>query len=157
MRKFFHRVKPTDPLLTSRWLDVAAGTNWLLYTAYALATIVAPLMTFTTAGAPRWYQLTWAIVFGLSSLTAGLAAFSIFHEGKASKLVKKRTERDALLIMASLIAVYAILLIIVVALGYGDRFPQLIFVLSVFPFPIYRIGHLNHRIRLMFMPNKASQ
>lgn len=149
MRKLFHRIKPSDPLLTTRWLDVTCGAAWVAYVAYSLATILSPPMTFSLAGAPSWYSLIWSAGVGLAAAVAAIAAHWLFYDGRASLLFKKRLERDALAILLGFILIYEVLLIDVVTHGDYSRLAQIFNVLATLPLPIFRIVHLNGRIRRM--------
>lgn len=156
-KRLFRLVKPSDPLLVTRWFDVASGATWFLYVAYAAATLLSPLLTFKMAGAPPWYPVIWSIGAGGSALLAALGAHWIFYDGKAGLLVKKRLERDSLWALIAFMCIYELLLIDVVVHGALERLAQIFLFAALLPLPFFRIAHLNHRIRGMRIQPKVGQ
>lgn len=147
MKNLLRRVKPSDPLLTTRWFDVISGGTWLIAFFYSICTLVAPLPTFSYAGAPSWYSMVWSLGVGTSALVAAISAHWIFYDGGLDRITKKRLERDALLILGGFTVIYGILVVVDLFHGYGVLLSQTFRVIETLPLLVFRIHHLNGRIR----------
>lgn len=155
-KRLFRRVRPSDPLLTSRWLDVTCAVMWALYLVYALATLISPLQTFELAGAPDWYAFVWSIGVAGTAGTATLAAHWMFYDGRVGLLFKKRLERDALTAFMAFMVLYGLLLVDVVIHGSIARLAQIVIVALALPLPTFRVFHLRRRIRALVMAGELT-
>lgn len=143
-------IRPRDPLLTTRWFDVSCVTLWITYALWALASMIARIPTFKIVQAPSWYEISWSMMILLSALTAGLAGASIFFRvPRIRQVTKKRIERDALAIFCGTIAIYHAIVGLVAFSGDGSRFALFFITFSYYIMPVFRMYHLNRRIRAL--------
>lgn len=145
----------TDPIVATRELDLAAGTTWLFYALWGLFSALSDLTVFQSY--QQWeqrYPTIWGGTVGLTSLAAAVscyATFFIWHTDIPSRIRAKRFERFGLWAMLGLIAVYPITLLVQGDSSGNIRVDILALSLSFFPFMIFRIRHLKHRIAQLFV------
>lgn len=146
----YSEVKPSDPLLTTRWFDVASMGLWLSYAMWAISSLIVAIPTFHAFDAPHWYQIGWAVLIGGSSLVAGLAAASIFFRiPHLKQITKKRVERDALGVFLGMLMIYHALIALLAFTGDNARFALFFLTCSYYVMPAFRMYHLNRRIKTL--------
>lgn len=143
-------VKPSDPLLTTRWFDLASALLWLSYAFWAIAAVLQQLPIFHLVGAPHWYGLVWAGAIGVTSLAAGIGAVLIFFRvPKLAQITKKRIERDALAVFTTLIFIFHAVLAWTILSGHWIYFASFFVACSYYVMPLFRMYHLNRRIKIL--------
>lgn len=143
-------IKPSDPLLTTRWFDVTAAVLWAIYAIWGIAAFLSQLPSFQFVGAPHWYGAAWAGAVGVTALVASLAATSIFFDIRhLAQVTKKRIERDALAVFCALIFVIHVVSIWTFFSGHWAYFANVFLTFSYYIVPAFRIYHLSRRIRVL--------
>jgi len=142
------QIKPSDPLIVDRWLDVAYITLWFVYGLWGVASLILGLPTITQF-TPDWYQTAWSGVIGCLSITAAILAALVFFETKWMRQITKKTlERGVVYILVSFVGIYPILLIL--RSVDGDLLKtgaQAVMAFSFLIFPILRVHLLSKRIK----------
>lgn len=144
------QIKPSDPLIVDRYLDVAYVTLWFIYGLWGVTTFLLGLPTITQF-TPDWYQTAWSGTIGCLAISASLLAALIFFETPWMRQVtKKYLERSIVYALMAFIAVYPVLLLlraingdILITLGSS------IITVSYLVFPALRIRILNGRIKAL--------
>lgn len=147
MRKPKILVRPSDPLLLDRMIDVCAAAYWLVYTLWAILAGVLGIATITHA-AGEFYNFMWSAGIGTFSLVALLTSISLFFDfgERFAPPFKKKVELYAVRCLIILIAVYPVLLFLSAFGGDTVRAPSAVLSLSYLIFPIFRTYVLKKRI-----------
>lgn len=145
------QIKPSDPLIVDRWLDVAYVALWFIYGLWGVTTLVLGLPTIAKF-APDWYQTAWSGVIGLLAITASILAMLIFFDTSKwlSQITKKKSERTIVWVLCCFVAVYPVLLLLRAIDGEGEKTAGLfILLISYIIFPALRIHILSKRIKAL--------
>lgn len=142
------QIKPSDPLIVDRWLDVAYVTLWFSYGLWGVVSLIAGLPTITQF-APDWYQTAWSGAIGLLAITAAILATLIFFDTKWMKqITKKILERGIVYVLCSFLGIYPFLLALRSLDGEAHKTAGLsVLILSFLIFPALRIHILSKRIK----------
>lgn len=144
------QIKPSDPLIVDRWLDVAYVALWFTYGLWGVTTLILGLPTIQQF-TPQWYQTAWSGAIGLLAITASLLAALIFFETKWIRQITKKTlERAIDGILCTFLGIYPLLLILRSIDGDFARTAGLsVLILSFLIFPLLRIHILTKRIKAL--------
>ena len=145
------QMKPSDPLILDRWVDVAYVALWFIYGLWGVTTLIVGLPTITQFAAD-WYQPAWSGVIGLLAITASILAALIFFDTSRwlSQLTKKKLEKTTVWLLCCFVAVYPALLMLRTINGEGEKTGGLsILLLSYIIFPLLRIHILGMRIKAL--------
>lgn len=154
-------LRPSDPLILDRWLDVAYIMLWISYGVWGVVTAWFGIPTFTQLTSET-YQTIWSGALGLLALAAAVMALLVFFDTPwMLQISKKRAEHALVICIIPFITVYPILLVIRVAEGDHERVAgTLVLRISYLIFPILRVYILRGRIKklkdaLVVVPNGA--
>jgi hypothetical protein len=142
-------VRPSDPLLTNRWGNLAFGMIWLLdgIWGFVSATFRIPTLSLST---PHWYEVLWSTGMTIAGLTAAFGCLSVFFRTPwLSLLNKKRVELYGLYWLTGFVGIYIILLFYFgwIADPHDPGRASLSIVAIQFAImPLLRIYQLNRRI-----------
>lgn len=142
------QIKPSDPLIVDRWLDVAYVALWFSYGLWGAITLVVGLPTITQF-TPDWYQTAWSGAIGLLSITAAILASLIFFDTKWMKqITKKMLERSITVVLCAFLGIYPFLLALRSLDGEAHKTAGLsVLILSFLIFPVLRLHILTKRIK----------
>lgn len=151
------QLKPSDPVVVDRWLDVAYFFLWLIYGAWGVFSVVVGLPTVQNF-ASESYQTIWSGMIGVLALTAAaMIVLVFFRTSWMAQITKKRIERGAVIALTAFVFVYPILLGLRAAEGEIVKVgPSSLLAVSYIIFPIYRIWVLRNRIRSLRLVANAS-
>jgi len=143
-------VKPSDPLITDRWLDVAYVVYWLIFGLWGITSLLFGLPTVQML-TTDWYQTTWSGCIGVLASLAGVLALLVFIDTPRLKQVtKKRAEFATVAVLVVFVFVYPVLLVVRAADGETSRVgAAAVLAVSYFVFPILRLHLLRVRIKRM--------
>lgn len=142
-------VRPSDPLLTNRWGNLAFGLTWLVdgLWGYVSASFRIPTLSLST---PHWYEVLWSTGMTLAGLVAAFGCLSVFFKTPwISLLNKKRIELYGLYWLAGFIGIYIVLLFYfgwISPVHDPGRASLSIVAVQFLIWPVLRIYQLNRRI-----------
>lgn len=142
----------TDPIRANREIDLTSILIWLCLGMFGFFTITQHASVFTRAATPDFYQAMWGGTVGLFATTAaaaGIVSFYTPHTKYDRRILTKRTERFALFVLTSVIAIYPVFLLIYGGEN-GPRLDIFCLALALLPLPIWRIRHLKTRINDLY-------
>lgn len=144
------QVKPSDPLIVTRWLDVAYILLWFVYGLWGVFSVIVGLPTLNML-TPDWYQTVWSGFIGILSLTACvLASLVFFHTPWFKQISKKRAEFATVCALLAFVVIYPVLLVVRAADGDLSRVgPSAVLAISYLIFPVLRLYFLRGRIKLL--------
>lgn len=142
------QIKPGDPLILDRWVDVAYVGLWFSFGLWGVITLLVGLPTITQF-TPDWYQTAWSGSIGLLAITASIVSSLIFFDTPWMKqYTKKYIERALAIPLCAFIGVYPVLLILRTLDGDAYKTAGLsALILGFVIFPALRIHILNVRIK----------
>lgn len=147
MKKFLAKLR--EPIFTNRGLDLLAVLSWLCFAWWGIASVFVSIPSIARA-ADGLYELAWGAGIGVLALMAAIAAASTFFTiPHVSRVVKKQIEMVCLYPMAGLISVYPAVVITQAAAGNPDLVAVSGIAVYYLAFPIFRIVHLNGRIKAL--------
>lgn len=144
------QVRPSDPLILDRWIDVAYFFQWLIYGFWGIASVILGLGTVKDL-ASQWYQYAWSGTIGMLSATAATMVFlAFFHTSFIRQITKKRIEFCTVIVLNVFILVYPVLLIIRSIEGEFLKTGAIaVLAIGYLIFPILRLHILRKKIRLL--------
>lgn len=144
---FLHKIR--EPIITNRGLDLLAALSWLSFAWWGLASTVASLPSMAAASSDL-YETVWGGSIGLLGLVASFAAVATFFRIPGfSRVTKRHVEFAALLLLTGCIAVYPLVLTTQSVGGNEDRIAAAGLAFYYLLFPIWRLIHLNCRIKAL--------
>lgn len=140
-------MRPSDPLLVTRELDVAYAVAWAIFAAWGFLATVNGLETITVLVGPV-FNFIWSLGIALLSSVAAFMSIMLFFKTKTSQIAKKRIELAATWGLLFLIAVYPMYLGIRTVVTENNNLwaSTAIAVLYVWV-PFFRIRNLRYRIK----------
>lgn len=149
--------KPSDPIITNRWLDVAYVFLWVIYAMWGTLVFFAGLPTIATQS-PGWYEPLWSVCIATLSALAAIFALSLFLKvPKISQVRKKKLEQGTVIALTAFVAIYPILLVTAAFGGDQIRMANSILAFSYLVFPIFRVYLLRQRIKSYELAQKELQ
>lgn len=143
-------VRPSDPLIADRWLDVAYVIYWFIFGGWGITSIILGLPTVQML-TTDWYQTAWSGGIGaLATLAGALALLVFFDTPRFKQISKKRAEQATVWVLGVFILIYPVLLIVRAGDGQQNRVgAAAVLALSYLVFPALRIHLLRGRIKRM--------
>ena len=147
------QVKPSDPLILDRWVDIAYLALYLIYAAWAIFSVVIGLPTVMTLASDA-YQIAWSGTIGILCLVAaGSAALTFFYVPHMRQITKKRVEFASVFTLWFFIIVYPVLLVVRAIDGeLSVTGPAAVLAISYLIFPTLRLWILHNRIQTLKPP-----
>lgn len=140
-------MRPSDPLLVTREIDVWFAAIWTIFAAWGYLAVTHGLETITLA-AGSLFNFLWALTIALLSTVAAISAGALFLKTGLSQVAKKRIELAAAWGLVFLISVYPVYLGIRTVITDNSNLQastvlSLLYVLV----PVIRIRNLRYRIK----------
>lgn len=146
-QKFRLLMRPGDPLLVTREIDVFFAIAWAIFASWGYLAVFHGLETITLAAGPL-FNFLWALSIALLSTIATLASVFLFFRTSASQVTKKRIELAAAWGLVFLIAVYPVYLgIRTVVTDNNNLWASTVLSLLYLLIPVFRIRNLRYRIK----------
>lgn len=144
------QVRPSDPLILDRWIDVAYFIQWLIYGFWGIASVILGLGTVEDL-ASQWYQYAWSGTIGaLSSIAGIMVLLAFFSMSWIRQITKKRVEFCTVIVLSVFILVYPVLLTIRALEGEQALIgATAVLAYGYLIFPILRLHILRKKIRLL--------
>lgn len=147
-------LRPWEPQVLDRWIDVAYILLWALYSAWGISVLIVGLPTIANV-TPGWYFTAWAAGVGLSALVSCIFSFLVFFKTKITQITKKRIEIRGVAVLSSFILIYPVLATIAAISGDPLRFGAMFVAWSYLIFPILRIHILRIKIKALMAVGDA--
>lgn len=140
-------VRPSDPLLLTRELDIFFILSWAIFAGWGYFAVFQGLETITLA-LGSFFNFIWALGIAVLSSIALIASIMVFFKTKMRQVSKKRIELVAVWGLIFLVAVYPVYLAgRAISQEEINIWNSVIISLLYVLIPFFRIRNLRYRIR----------
>jgi len=139
--------KLSEPVVSNRSIDLWAFAGYVCLGWWGTFSVLTGIPSITAAATPL-YELMWGAAIAVFAMVAGVASLSTFFRiPRVSRIVKKQTERAALVPLIFFIAVYPAILAAQAISGDTTKIATIGIGAYFLVGTIWRVIHLGCRIK----------